>query len=90
MSNWPSSKAKKVLTALQSIGWSVNGHQPQRQVDGGWVVVHSRRGELNDSQEQGQKHGHQRSIQVTYQGLAGVWELRLPAVAKAARERRMI
>jgi hypothetical protein len=28
------------LKSLQSIGWSVNGHPPQRQVDGGGVVVH--------------------------------------------------
>jgi hypothetical protein len=28
------------LKSLQSIGWSVNGHPPQRQGDGGGVVVH--------------------------------------------------
>ena len=28
------------LKSLQSIGWSVNGHPPQLQVDGGGVVVH--------------------------------------------------
>ena len=28
------------LKSLQSIGWSVNGHPSQRQVDGGGVVVH--------------------------------------------------
>jgi len=76
------------LKSLQSIVWSVNGHPPQRQVDGGGVVVHQigkahlqqggglpgidhqigqaiqaqhpHRRELNGSQEQGQKRGHQR------------------------------
>ncbi len=61
------------------------GHPPQRQVYGRWVVVHSRRAELNGSQEQGQKHGHQRSIRVLYQRLAGVREQRPPAVAKGTR-----
>ena len=116
MSNWPSSKAKKVLTALQSIGWSVNGHLPQRQVDGGVFVVpqngkaplqqggglpgidhqvgqaihvqHPRRRELNGGHglDQGQQHGHQRSIQVPYQRLAGVRKQRTPAFAEGARE----
>jgi uncharacterized protein with HEPN domain len=61
------------------------GHPPQLQVDGGGVVVQSRRRELNGSQDQGQKHGHQRSIQVPYQWPAGVREQRPPAVAKGAR-----
>lgn len=47
---------------------------------------HPRRRELNGSQDQGRKHGHQRSIQVPHQRSAGVKEQRPPAVAKGARE----
>jgi len=105
----------RMLKSLQSIGLSVNGHPPQRQVDGGGFVVpqngkaplqqggglpgidhqlgqaihaqHPRRRELNGGHglDQGQKHGHQGSIQVPYQRPAGVRKQRPPAFAKGAR-----
>ena len=51
-------------------------------------VQHPRRRELNGGHglDQGQQHGHQRSIQVPYQRLAGVRKQRTPAFAEGARE----